>query len=278
MARININDKLWADPRFKALCRFVGSEETALGRMVLVFRMAQEYYSDSESLIPIEIWDIQGFEYVEKVGFAERHSDGIYVKGSSENFEWLLKRKAAAKSGGLKSAQSRRDKYGSAQPNKQTTLEALPEANPKQTFENAEATPNPLSLSLSLSLNTNTSNKPCDHKGPGADEKSIMADAIVTAWNSAMTGVLPLVQRLTDKRKKHVIAQIKKYPEMEYWSSCFEKVKQSDFLTGRSTNWKCNFDWVMNENNRTKVMEGNYVNSKTEKPKNAWTDSGYGML
>jgi hypothetical protein len=125
---------------------------------------------------------------------------------------------------------------------------------------------------------TNTSNKPCDHKGPDADEKSIMAEAIVTAWNSAMTGVLPLVQRLTDKRKKHVIAQIKKYPEMEYWSSCFEKVKQSDFLTGRSTNWKCNFDWVMNENNRTKVVEGNYVNSKTEKPKNAWTDSGYGML
>ena len=139
MARININDKLWADPRFKALCRFVGSEETALGRMVLVFRMAQEYYSEDEGLIPIEIWDIQGFEYVEKVGFVERHPGGVYVKGSCENFEWLLKRRAAAKSGGVKSAQSRRDKYGSAQPNKQTTAEATPKHFSKQTFENVEA-------------------------------------------------------------------------------------------------------------------------------------------
>lgn len=261
MARININDKLWADPRFKALCRFLGSEEMALGRMVLVFRMAQEYYSDSESLIPIEIWDIQGFEYVEKVGFAERHPDGIYVKGSSENFQWLLKKRAAARAGGLKSVQKRREKYGTAQPSNDDGVEALTEAYPKHCFDFAEALPNP--PSPSPSLNTYTSNKPCEHKDD-ADEKTSMADAIVTAWNSAMTGVLPLVEKLTDKRKKHITAQIKKYPEMEYWESCFEKVKQSDFLTGKSTSWKCNFDWVVNENNRTKVMEGNYENKDSE--------------
>jgi hypothetical protein len=274
MPRININEKLYADPRFKALCRLVGSEETALGRMVLVFRMAQEYFGEDAQLIPVEIWDIQGFEHVEKVGLVERHDEGIYVKGSSENFDWLIKRKAAAKLGGLKSAQARREKYGSAQPVQNMSTEALAEANSKhvskQTFENVEAPPNLLSLSLSpsLILNTYTSNKPCVHNGEDGDEKYSMADAIVNVWNQTLTDVLPKVTKLTDKRKTHINAQLKKYPDMEHWQVCFEKVKASDFLTGRSGLWKCGFDWALNENNRTKVLEGNYDNKQQEQTSN----------
>ena len=93
-----------------------------------------------------------------------------------------------------------------------------------------------------------------------------MADAIVSVWNQTLTPVLPSVSRLTDKRTKHINAQIKNYPNIEYWQSCFEKVKASDFLTGRSCDWKCNFDWVLNENNRTKIMEGNYDNKYETKP------------
>lgn len=64
MARINISDKLFADPRFKALCRLVGNEEIALGRMVLVFRMAQEYFPEGNGLIPFNIWDMQGLSLI----------------------------------------------------------------------------------------------------------------------------------------------------------------------------------------------------------------------
>lgn len=103
------------------------------------------------------------------------------------------------------------------------------------------------------------------------DKYTEMADAIVAVWNQALTDVLPKVTKLTDKRRKHINAQLKKYPDMEHWQTCFEKVKASDFLTGRSGQWKCNFDWVLNENNRTKVLEGNYDNK--EQQKNYKTDS-----
>lgn len=277
MARINIDDKLFADPRFKALCRLVGSEETALGRMVLVFRMGQEYFTDGEKLIPHEIWDIQGFDHVEKVGFVERHEAGIYVKGSEDHFDWLIKKRSAAKAGGIKSAEKRRMKYGSAQPskliNKESSPEALLEAPPKHSFENPEAPPNP--LALALTLNTYTSN--CAEIDQ-SNKQSNMADAIVAVWNQTLTDVLPKITKLTDKRRKLINAQLKKYPDIEYWKNIFGLVKSSDFLTGKTGAWKCGFDWILNENNRTKVEEGNYANKNAGTQKSAWHNSGYGAL
>jgi hypothetical protein len=163
MARINIDDRLYADPRFKALCRLTGSEEMALGRMVLVFRMAQEYFCQDSKFIPCDIWDIQAFDYVEKVGLAERHEDGIYVKGSSESFDWLLKRKAAARAGGQKSAQIRKQKYGSAQPNNCANIEATSKQTRSTTRSKRSTSSNP--LTLTPTLNTYTQTEPSVHKG-----------------------------------------------------------------------------------------------------------------
>ncbi len=266
MARININDKLWSDPRFDALKIMVGNEFVAIGIVVKAFRMAQEFWSDGEKLIPAETWDLYPFSYLEKAGLADRTDSGIYVKGSQDNFDWLSKKRAAGKAGGLKSVQSRQNKYGTTKVLKSGQNEAHDEAlmkhSMKHCFVNDEAPKNP--PSLSLSLNTYTSNKPCAHKGKDGDEKDGMANAIVTAWNEALTTDLPPVHRLTDKRKKHLNAQLKKYPDIEHWKEAFAKVKESDFLTGKTTQWKCNFDWVLNENNRTKVLEGNYANATSQ--------------
>lgn len=278
MARINIDDRLYADPRFKALCRLTGSEEIALGRMVLVFRMAQEYFCQDSKFIPCDIWDLQGFDHVEKVGLAERHEAGIYVKGSSESFDWLLKRKAAAKAGGQKSAQARKQKYGSAQPNNCANIEANSKQTRSTTRSKRSTSSNPLTLTLTptLTLNTYTSNKPSVHKADDGDEKDSMANAIVNVWNQTLTSVLPPVSKLTDKRKKLLGAQLKKYPDIEHWQQTCDKVKASDFLTGRSSEWKCNFDWVLNENNRTKILEGNYDNKGSsnfyKEPERRWLE------
>jgi len=37
-----------------------------------------------------------------------------------------------------------------------------------------------------------------------------------------------------------------------------EKVKNSGFLTGQSTDWKATFDWVLHPSNWQKVIDGNY--------------------
>jgi hypothetical protein len=96
------------------------------------------------------------------------------------------------------------------------------------------------------------------------------ADEIVTMWNKDLAGVLPKVIRLTMKRRTTLNAQIKKYPDIAHWQDAITKIKASDFLTGKSGVWKANFDWIMSENNRIKIIEGNYENKTKEKEK--WED------
>lgn len=72
---------------------------------------------------------------------------------------------------------------------------------------------------------------------------------------------LPRVIKLTSKRKKTTQARLKEYP-MHKIQQAFQKSQASDFLSGRNGKWSgCNFDWLMNENNLVKVLEGNYDNN-----------------
>ena len=47
----------------------------------------------------------------------------------------------------------------------------------------------------------------------------------------------------------------------------FERVRQSDFLTGRNGKWYgCNFDWIMQPEHLQKIMSGAYDNPSPKKP------------
>lgn len=71
---------------------------------------------------------------------------------------------------------------------------------------------------------------------------------------------LPEVRNLTDKRKKNINARLKEHTEEDI-QTVFLKARDSDFLQGKSGNWKgCGFDWLINPNNFVKVLEGNYDN------------------
>lgn len=73
---------------------------------------------------------------------------------------------------------------------------------------------------------------------------------------------LPQIKELTDKRKKAIKAMLKKH-SLEQIEEVFILTEASDFLKGANGKWKANFDWLMNENNFVKVLEGNY-NNKTQ--------------
>ncbi len=76
---------------------------------------------------------------------------------------------------------------------------------------------------------------------------------------------LPRVRVVTDKRKSAIKARLKKY-SVEQIREAFEKAEQSDFLTGKVKEFTASFDWILNETNLVKIIEGNYDN-KTVKPK-----------
>ena len=90
---------------------------------------------------------------------------------------------------------------------------------------------------------------------------------IADEWNSIFKNDLSLVSKLTQKRKTCINGCIKQmkstnydFTKIETWSNLFKYVKTLDFLMGIKTDWKINFDFVINKNKLIKIIEGDYDN------------------
>ena len=70
---------------------------------------------------------------------------------------------------------------------------------------------------------------------------------------------LPKVTKVTEPRKRLINARLKEVG-MEKVLHTFDRVQKSDWLCGRKTDWRANFDWVMKKENFQKITEGNYDN------------------
>ena len=69
----------------------------------------------------------------------------------------------------------------------------------------------------------------------------------------------PKIMELTKRRKIAIRSRYLKYKDINVFKELFRKAEKSDFLSGRDGKWtSCNFDWLLNENNMIKVLEGNY--------------------
>lgn len=78
----------------------------------------------------------------------------------------------------------------------------------------------------------------------------------------------PRLTKLSDSRKKAIGARLKKY-SLEEIQRVFDLAEKSDFLKGNnSRNWNANFDWLMNDANMAKVLDGNYINKPRPQTQN----------
>jgi phage replication O-like protein O len=90
--------------------------------------------------------------------------------------------------------------------------------------------------------------------------EKISPEIIKNLFNEKVTN-LGKVLKLNPTRKKLINARQDILITMEDWEKYFEKINRSNFLTGVSTNWKASFDWVLNDSNSLKILEGNYDNA-----------------
>ena len=104
MARINIEDRLFKDPRFSKLVLELGSFELAIGTLISVWLFAQEYWTKTQNGIPLSAWSKRKFPraLIECEFAIIVDNEFVYVKGCKSNFDWLLKRRDAGRKGGLK--------------------------------------------------------------------------------------------------------------------------------------------------------------------------------
>lgn len=112
--------------------------------------------------------------------------------------------------------------------------------------------------------------KECPSPSPSPSEvinnyptDSVPTQKIVELFNESFPE-LPKVKSLTDKRKialRRRWLENKTLQTVDRWKDLFEYIRKSDFLMGRTSpnpwNGFC-FDWLINQSNFTKIIEGNY--------------------
>ena len=82
-------------------------------------------------------------------------------------------------------------------------------------------------------------------------------DAVVRLYNDLCPS-LPSVRTLSDKRKRDIKTRLKKYT-LDDFQKVFEKAEKSSFLRGdNERGFRASFDWLINEGNMAKVLDGNY--------------------
>lgn len=90
---------------------------------------------------------------------------------------------------------------------------------------------------------------------------------IVNLFNSTCASY-PQVKQLTENRKKAIKARLKTY-KPEDFETVFRNAESSAFLKGKNRrNWSATFDWIMQDSNFAKILEGNYSDAKAEQVQN----------
>lgn len=108
MARLNIEDDLWKDGRFLRLAVRVGDHFKAVGMVVMAWSVAQKYWLNGERPIPRPVFDRELDPVLIEMELAEVSAEGdVYIRGSREQFAWLVQRREAGRSGGLRSGKTR---------------------------------------------------------------------------------------------------------------------------------------------------------------------------
>lgn len=116
-----------------------------------------------------------------------------------------------------------------------------------------------LPITYNLLPNKNNSNQ----------DQKIPYSKIKDSFNEILGEALGKVRAVTDERKRHIKARINEDEEkrisVDWWAKYFNAVSKVDFLIGNGQinhntgrEWKASFDWLLNQNNMTKILEGKY--------------------
>jgi len=116
----------------------------------------------------------------------------------------------------------------------------------------------------SLSSSTSEEKKPKEIKEPIEKKIPEAVSKIVNQYNDILSGLRPEAEIISDKRIDLIQRLVRKHGETKIIKA-FEKVAISDFLLNKIEDSPfngCDLDWIINENNFAKILEGKYDNGR----------------
>ena len=99
---------------------------------------------------------------------------------------------------------------------------------------------------------------------------------IVDMYNKTCVS-LSRVTVLSDRRKRAIKARLNTYT-VDQFAEVFKKAESSSFLKGESSKWRATFDWLIEDGNFAKVLDGNYedkapIKKKGDSWERDWNDT-----
>lgn len=276
MARLNVEvDKIWRKAGFQKLMIQVGDRHKAKGIVIDLWELAQQYWFPERKLIPEQAFkeaDLPDILFDPAIGLAERRPDGIYAKGSEEQFQWLFEAQEKGRKGGKASADKRKARNSKKKSDKLSTDE------PKSTTAQAQVDPGSAQVNLaqpsllsslfsflfshySKLLTLNSCVIPSELLSADPPIKLSPTD-LFEFWNEVRE-TLPEAERLSKGRLTLAKAQLEKYPDPVHWAKAMVKIQKSEFCV---TEWRPGFDVFLSEEKRLRAIEGKY-DHRSSKPK-----------
>lgn len=74
---------------------------------------------------------------------------------------------------------------------------------------------------------------------------------------------LSKAQILSNKRKSGIKSRLKDAGGLDGWNLALSKIQESDFLSGKKTDWKADLDFLITKSKFISIMEGKYQNGKS---------------
>lgn len=286
LARVNIEEQAWNDPRFRLLGEVAGIDRfSALGRCAALWQHCTEAqtYELSAPYIDV-ISELPGFaEFLVQADLAVRLESGKYrIRGTQGQIEWLGRLRGNAKKAieqRKSNAASRRAKVA---PSDLKTTPSDLDANQDGDLDGSQVGHqegqqglHPLSLTLALTpaLTQKTKNKERESRfdaeqmeieapkakalgAPGTPPPSLPPLALI--WNDK-SGALPKVGGVNPSRLAKIKARMRERPDPGYWIGIVERIARSPFCQGdNQRGWRATFDWLLQPETHLKVSEGKY--------------------
>jgi DNA-binding IscR family transcriptional regulator len=95
--------------------------------------------------------------------------------------------------------------------------------------------------------------------GHATDPDPITVEEVIEAWNdTADRHDLPRIAEVSGERRCRVERLIAEH-DFERWTKVITSIRQSGYLHGdNKRGWRITFDWMLEPENFTKILEGNY--------------------
>jgi hypothetical protein len=102
-----------------------------------------------------------------------------------------------------------------------------------------------------------------------APPSKISPTLIMDLWNRRLVKKgFPKILKLIPSRISQIKNRSKDLPTYDDWVGLFKKIEASQFLCGvNDRGWKAGFDFILNEKNLLKILEGKYDNQPAHKNK-----------